>query len=49
MTTVPNMRLILSDYLPEETKAFRTIEGGRGKIDMFTLLAESGYDWGSKK
>ncbi|WP_211828182.1 hypothetical protein [Kistimonas asteriae] len=35
--------------IPEETKAFRTVEGGRGKIDMFTLLAESGYDWGSKK
>ncbi|GAA4650068.1 hypothetical protein GCM10023116_23510 [Kistimonas scapharcae] len=35
--------------IPEETKAFRTVEGGRGKIDMFTLLAESGYDWRPKK
>lgn len=35
--------------IPEETRAFRTVKGERGKIDMFTLLEESGYDWESRK
>ena len=34
--------------IPEETRAFRTVEGGRGKIDIFTLMAESGFDWESR-